>query len=500
MDVGSGILLGLSSVFDIQILLLLLFGSLIGTLVGALPGLGPSAGIALLLPLTLTLSPAAGLSFLISIYAGCAFGGRITSILLNIPGDSSAVVTCWDGYPLMKQGKGGLAMGISAFSSFIGGMISYIFLMLAAPVLAKWALNFSAPEYFAMMLFGFAAIAGLSDKQYLKSIMMVLLGVMVAMVGIDAVSGFSRFAFTDQLLEGIDFVAVIIGVYGLGEVFYNVETSFKLNIDKKSVNLKNTFPTLSDMKQNMGATLRGTGIGTFVGILPGAGSTIASLLAYSTEKNLSKEPEKFGKGKVEGVSSPEAANNATVGGDLIPTLALGIPGGGTTAVLLGALIMYGIQPGPRIFETSADVVWTVIIGLFVSNIMLLLLNTFLIPFFVKLMYYGQWYLNSLVTFLCVIGAFSLSYGTFDIWVALLFGVVGYFFKKLDYPLGPFILAVVLTPIAENSFRQSMILGRGDYSIFLTRPISLVILLLAALFLLYPILRKKKKQTSPRIEA
>ncbi|WP_126424880.1 tripartite tricarboxylate transporter permease [Brevibacillus marinus] len=493
MDVGSGILLGLSAVLDLKILFLLLLGSLIGTLVGALPGLGPSAGIALLLPLTFSLTPAEGLSFLVSIYAGCAFGGRITSILLNIPGDSSAVVTCWDGYPMMKRGQGGLAMGISAFSSFIGGMISYIFLMLASPILAKWALKFSAPEYFAMMLFGFAAIAGLSDRQFLKSIMMVLFGVMIAMIGIDTVSGFSRFVFADPLLEGIDFVAVIIGVYGLGEVLYNVETSFKLNIDKNSIKMRNTFPSLADIKQNMGATLRGTTIGTLVGILPGAGSTIASLLAYSTEKNLSKEPEKFGKGKVEGVASPEAANNATVGGDLIPTLALGIPGGGTTAVLLGALIIYGIQPGPRIFETSADVVWTVIMGLFVSNIMLLLLNTLLIPFFIRLMYYSQWYLNALITFLCVVGAFSLSYGTFDIWLTLIFGVIGYFFKKLDYPLGPFILALVLTPIAENSFRQAMILGRGDYSIFLTRPISLVILLMAVLLLLFPIFKKRKKE-------
>lgn len=494
MDIINGILLGLDLVFDIEVMFLLLIGSLIGTLVGALPGLGPSAGIALLLPLTFNFPATHALAFLVSIYLGTMYGGRITSILINVPGDAPSIVTAWDGYPLMKQGKGGLAMGMSAIASFIGGLVSIIILIFFAPIVAKWALKFAPPEYFAMMVFGFATVASLSGKQYLKSIMMVLLGIMVGMVGMDFVSGFSRFTFSKELLEGVDFVAVIIGLYGLGEVFYNVETHFRLNLDKKSTKLQNLFPKWQDIKQCFGSIIRGTGIGTFIGMLPGAGGTIATFLSYSTEKNISKESEQFGKGKLEGVAGPEAANNASVGGALIPMLSLGIPGGGATAVLIGALIIFGLQPGPRIFETSPDIVWIIIVGLFFANIFLLAMNIFLIPLFVNLIYWGQWYLGSLIVFISIIGAFSLAYGTFDIWVAFVFGIIGYFMKKLDYPTGPFILALVLAPLMEDSFRQSLIMSRGDYAIFFTRPISITLLILAVLFLVYPIMKKRSWKT------
>ncbi|MBT2689251.1 tripartite tricarboxylate transporter permease [Bacillus sp. ISL-47] len=502
MDLLSNIAMGIDLVFNIQILLLVLLGSVIGTLVGALPGLGPSAGVALLLPVTLNLPPSAALVFLCSIYLGTMYGGRITSILINTPGDAPAIVTAWDGYPMMKKGQGGIAMGISAISSFIGGLISLIILAVAAPFVAQWALSFSAPEYFAMMIFGFATIASLSDKNYLKSIMMVLMGFMVAMIGMDFISGFGRYTFTDHLLEGVDFVAVIIGLYGIGEVLYNVETSFKLNLKKESVELKNLFPKWKDIKGTTGSILRGTGLGAFIGMLPGAGGTMATFLSYSLEKNISKEPEEFGKGKIQGVAAPEAANNASVGGALIPMLALGIPGGGATAVLIGALIIFGLQPGPRIFDTSSDVVWTIIIGLFVANILLLLANIFLIPLFVKLIYFGQWYLGPIITFICVVGAFSLTYNNFNVWVALVFGILGYFFKKLEYPTAPFILSLVLAPLAEDSFRQSLILSRGELSIFFTRPISLTLMVLAILFLVYPIIKKTllNKGEAPNIKA
>lgn len=493
----DNLLLGLELVFDVQIILLILAGSLIGTLAGALPGLGPSAGIALLLPLTLTLPAGPALVFLSSIYLGTMYGGRITSILINTPGDAPAIVTAWDGYPMMKKGQGGLAMSISAVSSFVGGLISLVILAFAAPAVAQWALHFSAPEYFAMMMFGFATIAGLSDKNYIKSIIMVLFGFLVAMIGMDFISGFGRYTFTPELLEGVDFVAVIIGLYGIGEVLYNMETSFKLNLTKDSAKLKNLFPKWQNIKEITGSTIRGTGIGSFIGMLPGAGGTMATFLSYSLEKSVSKKPEEFGKGAVNGVAGPEAANNASVGGALIPMLALGIPGGGATAVLIGALIVFGLQPGPRIFDTSADVVWLIIIGLFVANILLLLANVFLIPLFVKMIYFGQWYLGPIITFICLVGAFSLAYLMFDIWVVLLFGIIGYFFKKLEYPPAPFILAIVLGPMAEDSFRQSLILSRGDYTIFFTRPISLTLIILAVAFVVYPIIKKilAAKQTN-----
>lgn len=490
MELLSNIVFGLELVFDVKILLLILAGSIIGTLAGALPGIGPSAGIALLLPVTLSFQPGEALIFLCSIYLGTMYGGRITSILINVPGDAPAIVTAWDGYPMMKQGRGGIAMGISAISSFIGGLISLVILAIAAPALSEWALRFSAPEYFAMMVFGFATIASLTDKNYFKSIIMVLFGLMIGMVGMDFISGFGRYTFTAELFDGFDFVAIIIGLYGISEVLYNAETSFKLNLTKESVGLKSIFPKWSHIKETMGATLRGTGIGTFIGMLPGAGGTMATFLSYSTERSVSNNPQKFGKGKIQGVAGPEAANNASVGGALMPMLALGIPGGGGTAVLLGALIIFGLQPGPRIFDTSADVVWIIIVGLFVANIVLLAANIFLIPFFVKVMYWGQNYLGPIIMFVCLVGAFSLSYLLFDVWVAIAFGILGYFFKKLEYPTAPFILAIILGPMAEDSFRQAMIMSRGDFSIFFTRPLTLTFLILAVLFLIYPIIKKR----------
>ncbi|GEL78561.1 tripartite tricarboxylate transporter permease [Tenuibacillus multivorans] len=492
MDLFSNIGLGLDLVLNWQVLLLIFGGSIIGTLAGTLPGIGPSAGIALLLPVALGLPAGPALVFLSSIYLGTMYGGRITSILINVPGDSPAIVTAWDGYPMMKKGQGGIAMGISAISSFIGGLIALIVLAVAAPLVSQWALSFSSPEYFTMMLFGFATIASLSDKNYIKSIIMVLFGLLVGMVGMDFISGFGRYDFVPELYDGFDFVAIIIGLYGIGEVLFNVETSFKLNIKKENVKLNSIFPKWKDIKKVTASTLRGTGIGSFIGMLPGAGGTMATFLSYSTEKSVSKEPEKFGKGKMEGLAGPEAANNASVGGALMPMLALGIPGGGGTAVLLGALIVFGLQPGPRIFETSADVVWIIIVGLFVANILLLFANVFLIPFFVKIMYYGQNYLGPIIAFICLVGAFSLSYLVFDVWVAIAFGILGYILKKLDYPTAPFILAIILGPMAEDSFRQSMIMSRGDYSIFFTRPLALTFFILAILFLVYPVIKRKFK--------
>ncbi|QQK78428.1 tripartite tricarboxylate transporter permease [Salicibibacter cibarius] len=476
-------------------ILIILLGAIAGTLVGILPGLGSSAGLALLFPVTLGMEASMALVFLASIYLGSMYGGRVTSILINIPGDAAAIVSTFDGYPMMTQGRGGIALGISAVSSFIAGVISLLILAIFAPLLADLALYFAAPEYFALILFGIAAIASLTDRGYLKSIIMAVLGFLLSTIGLDFISGTGRYEYSPHLIEGLDFVAVIIGLYAIGEILFNIERSFKLNMKKGNMKLGNIFPSWRDIKGTFASTIRGTGIGTFFGVLPGAGASLSTFLSYSVEKGQSKEPDKFGKGKMEGLAGPEAANNASVGGSLIPTFALGIPGSATTAILLGVLIIYGLQPGPRIFDTSPDVVWTIIVGLFIANILLLFANIFLVPSFIKMMYYGQWYLNGIVVFICVIGAFSLAYTVFNVWVAIAFGILGFFFKKLDYPTAPFILALILGPLAEDSFRQALIMSHGDFSIFIARPTSLIIMIAAVLFLLYPIVKQlisKKK--------
>ncbi len=492
MDIWQNLLMGFDIIFSWQNLLLITGGSIIGTLVGALPGLGPSAGIALLLPLTFGMSPTSALALLTSIYLGTMFGGRITAILINVPGDAPAIMTATDGYPLMLQGKGGVAMGISAIASFLGGIVAMIVLAIGAPTVARWTIHFGPAEYFALMVMGLATISSMAGKSLLKALAMTFLGVVVAMVGSDAVSGFVRFAPFPELIEGVDFVAIIIGVYGLGEVLINIETAVRLDFGKVTLRFKELFPTWSDIRKVLPATGRGSIIGTLVGILPGAGGTVATFIAYSSEKNMSKDPDKFGKGAIEGVAAPESANNASVGGALVPLLALGVPGSGGTAVLLGALIVFGLRPGPLIFTEAPDVVWTIIASLFVANFMLLIANIVLIPFFVNAIRVSQNYLSPLVTLICVVGAFSLNYGTFDIWVALLFGVIGYFMKKLSYPGGPFILAVVLAPLAESSLRQSLILSDGSFSIFFTRPIALALMLIALVSLVIPFVQGMRK--------
>ncbi|WP_040978520.1 tripartite tricarboxylate transporter permease [Oceanobacillus jeddahense] len=490
MDFIENLGLGFEYILSPEVLLLVFLGSIAGTLLGILPGIGSSASLALLFPVTIGMPVTSALAFLSSVYLGSMYGGRVTSILVNIPGDAGAIVTAFDGYPMMKKGQGGIALGISAVGSFIGGLFTIILLAVFAPMLANWALYFSSPEFFALILLGIASIASLSEKNYLKAIIMALLGFLLSVIGLDFITGTARYVYNTQLTEGLDFIAVIIGLYAVGEVIYNIEKEFKLNIKKSEIKLANLFPKWGDIKKTMGSILRGTGIGAAIGMLPGAGASMATFLSYSIEKNRSKEPEKFGEGKIQGVSGPEAANNASVGGSLIPTFALGIPGSATTAILLGVLIIYGLQPGPRIFDSSPDIVWTVIIGLFIANIMLLLANIFLIPTFIRLMYYGQKYLNIIIIFICIIGAYTLAYSMFNIWIVIIFGILGYFFKKLSYPTAPLIMALILGPMAEDSFRQSLLMSRGDMTVFFTRPISLIIILITIGFLLYPIIKRR----------
>lgn len=466
---------GFADVLTPYNLVLIFLAGMIGTVVGALPGLGPSAGIALMLPLTMGMDHVSALCLLTGVYMGTMYGGRITSILINTPGDAPAIITALEGYPMMRRGEGGIALGISAISSFVGGFFGLLVLIFFAPIVARNAIFLGPPEYFLLMLLGLSTIVLLAGEDILKALMMACFGVLVSTIGSDYISGHVRFAFTPELIEGIDFVAIIIGLYGLGEVFHNLEHRVTLNLGKPSLKMSDYVPSRKVLREAQAPTLRGSVLGTAIGILPGAGATIATFLAYALEKKLSRRPQDFGKGAVPGLASPEASNNAAVPGSLIPLITLGIPGSGGTAIMLGALIMFGMQPGPLLMIKSGDVVWAMIAGLVVANVFLLLSNIVLIPLFVNLLRGVQGVLASVVIALCVVGAFSLSYSNFNIWIALIFGVVGYLMRKCDYPTGPFILAVVLAPLAENYFRQSIMLGQGSAGIFFDRPISVTII-------------------------
>ncbi|MFV0490613.1 MAG: tripartite tricarboxylate transporter permease [Pseudorhodobacter sp.] len=479
---------------------LIFLAGMIGTVVGALPGLGPSAGIALMLPLTVGMDHASALCLLTGVYMGTMYGGRITAILINTPGDAPAIITAIDGYPMMQQGRGGIALGISAVSSFIGGMFGLLVLIFFAPVVARNAIFLGPPEYFLLMLLGLSTIVLLAGEDMLKALLMACFGVLVATIGSDYISGHVRFAVTPELIEGIDFVAIIIGLYGLGEVLHNLEHKVMLNLGKPSFRASDYVPDRATLKESAMPAVRGSALGTGIGLLPGAGATIATFLAYALEKRISKTPEKFGHGAVPGLAGPEASNNAAVPGSLIPLITLGIPGSGGTAIMLGALIMFGLQPGPLLMIKSGDVVWAMIAGLVLANVFLLLSNVLLIPLFVNLLRGIQGVLASVVIALCVVGAYSLAYSNFNIWIMLVFGVLGYLMRKNDYPTGPFILAVVLAPLAENYFRQSVMLGQGSLGIFWERPISLTIIIcmvlaVAATFGLKFIMRGRNKVVS-----
>ncbi len=473
---------GFGDIFSLYNLLIIFMAGIIGTVVGALPGLGPSAGIALMIPLTFGMPHVSGLCLLTGVYLGTMFGGRITAILINTPGDAPAIMTTQEGYPMMLQGRGGLAMGVSAVSSFIGGLFGLCVLIFFAPVVSRYSIYLGAPEYFLLMVLGLSTIILLAGEDILKALIMACFGVLVSTFGADFISGYIRFAFVPELIEGIDFVAIIIGMYGIGEVIYNLEKSIVLKLGKPGLNISEYIPDAKAVKEGAPAILRGSVLGTFIGVIPGLGATVATFLAYAFEKKVSRHPEKFGTGYIPGLASPEAANNASEPGALIPLFTLGIPGSGGTAVLLGALIMFGMQPGPLLMIKSADVVWGTIAGLVIANVFLLLSNVLMIPLFINLIRIIQNYLASVVIALCVVGAFSLSYSTFNIWIALIFGIIGYLMRKNSYPTGPFILAVVLAPLAESYFRQAVMLGQGNILIFVQRPISLGILTVMGIIL------------------
>jgi putative tricarboxylic transport membrane protein len=483
-QVGQGFLLALTP----QNLLFCFIGVLAGTLIGVLPGIGPVSGVALLLPITFSLDPTAGMIMLAGIYYGSMYGGSTTSILINTPGESASVMTCLDGYAMARQGRAGPALGMCAVASFVAGTFSVLGLMLLAPPLAAFALRFGPAEYFALMVLGLTTLTRLAGKSLTKGLLMAAFGLALGTIGIDPVTGTSRFTFGRvELLEGIGFVPVAMGLFALAEIFANAEESLRREVFKTE--LKNLWPSLEDWMAVRWTMLRATVIGFFIGALPGAGATVAAFMAYAVEKKASKHPEKFGTGVIEGVAAPEAANNAATGGALVPLLTLGLPSSATTAVLLGALLIFGLRPGPLLMSERPDFFWAVVTSMYVGNVMLLILNLPLVGLWASMLRIPYTILLPLILLFTLIGAYALNNNVSDIWIMILFGVVGYLMRKFDYPAAPVVLALVLGPLMETNFRRALQISQGDYSIFLTHPISAVLLLAAVLSLTWPLLMR-----------
>ncbi len=465
-------------------------GVFLGTVVGVMPGLGPAATIAMLLPLTFKMPPTSAVIMLAGIYYGAKYGGSTTAILLNVPGESASVVTCLDGYQMAKKGRAGAALGIAAIASFIAGSVGVLALMLVAPPLAKFALAFSSPEYFALMTLGLAMVVLLAGESMVKALLAMLVGLWIASMGIDLFSDASRFTFGQtELLDGIDFVIVAIGIFALSEVLSNMETRDAGTLLPVPKGLRNLLPTLAELKACRFAFLNGSVIGFIIGVLPGAGSTIASFISYGVEKAVSRHPEKFGTGVPEGVAAPEGANNSETGGALVPLLTLGIPGSGTTAILLAAFILWGLRPGPLMIQDNPELFWGLVASMYVGNVMLLVLNLPLIPLFAQILKIPAFLLYPVIFGISTVGVYAVSGSLFDCGMLAVFGLLGYVMRRLDYPSAPLILGLVLGDSMERALRQSLMMSQGDPSILVSRPISATMLLLAVVLLLLPMFRK-----------
>jgi putative tricarboxylic transport membrane protein len=490
MDVVASLLHGFVVALTPYNLLWCFVGVFLGTVVGILPGLGPAATIAMLLPLTFQMNPTSAVIMLAGIYYGAKYGGSTTSILLNVPGESASVVTCLDGYQMARRGRAGAALGIAAISSFVAGTVGVIGLMLIAPPLARMALSFSSPEYFALMCLGLAMVVLLAGSSLVKALLSMLVGLWIAGIGTDLFTAGSRFTFgQSELLDGVDFVIVAIGIFAIGEVLGNMESREGGQMLPVPRGLRNLLPTVEELKACRFAFLNGSIVGFLIGVLPGAGSTIASFISYGIEKAASKHPEKFGTGVPEGVAAPEGANNSETGGALVPLLTLGIPGSGTTAILLAAFILWGLRPGPLMIQDNPSLFWGLVASMYVGNVMLLVLNLPLIPLFAQILRLPAYVLFPIIFGISIVGVYSVSSSIFDVWLLGLFGLLGYAMRKLDYPAAPMILGLVLGDSMERALRQSLMMSQGDLAILVSRPISAVMLFLAVLILILPLYRR-----------
>jgi putative tricarboxylic transport membrane protein len=472
-------------------LLYCLMGTLIGTMVGVLPGLGPAAAIALLLPTTFQASPVSATIMLAGIYYGAMYGGSTTSILVNIPGEAASVVTCLDGYQMALKGRAGPALGIAAFGSFIAGTFGVVALSVTGPILSGVALKFGPPEYFSMMIVGITVLTYLSSGSMVKALLMAATGLILGGVGVDTISGKYRFTYGIEVLtDGLGLVPVVMGLFGIAEVLENLEKEIKRDI--LSAHIDHLLPNLQDWKDSSGPIARGTILGFFLGLVPGGGAIIASFASYAMEKKLAKHPEEFGHGAIQGVAGPESANNSAASGNFIPLLTLGIPCNAVMAILLGALMIHGLQPGPLLMTRAPDLFWGTIVSMYIGNVMLLVLNLPLIGLWVKVLKIPYYLLYPLILLFCLIGSYSLNNNAAEVVIMLIFGVVGYLMRKFRYDGAPLILALVLGPMLEEAFRQSLMLSKGDFSIFVSRPLSLAFLITAVLLLVIPVVTQRKK--------
>jgi putative tricarboxylic transport membrane protein len=483
METFQQLLMGFSLALSLENVLFATAGCVLGTLIGVLPGVGPAAGTAILIPLTFKLEPTAAVIMLAAIYYGAMYGGTITSVLINVPGEAASVVTCLDGYEMARRGRAGAALGISAVGSFIGGTVATFGLVLLALPLARFALRFGPPEYFALLCVGLSLVMGLAGKSLVRALVMGVLGLLFSLVGVDPVEGAPRFTFgITRLMDGIKFVPVVMGLFGVGEILLNAERGFSRTVVQTG-RFAALLPRRDEWRVALASIVRGTGLGFFLGLIPGTNSAVAAFMSYVVEKKVSRHPEKFGTGVIEGVAAPETANNAYANAALIPLFTLGLPGSPTIAILMGALIMNGLMPGPLLFKQHAGFVWAVIASLYIGNVILLVLNLPLVGWWAKLLRIPYSTLLVLVLVFCIVGAYSLENSVFDVGVMIACGIAGYVFRKLDYPLAPAILTLILGPMMERSLRESLSISQGDFTIFVTRPISAVLLAITALILL-----------------
>jgi putative tricarboxylic transport membrane protein len=465
-------------------------GVLAGQIIGILPGIGSVVGVSLLLPLTFGMDPTSAIIMLAGIYYGSQYGGTITSVLINMPGEAATVATTLDGYQMARQGRAAKALGIATIGSFVAGTVGVIVVTLLSPTLAALALRFGPPEYFALILLGFTAIGAIGGSSLAKGLTSVVIGLLIGTVGLDIISGRPRFTFgEDWLLSGFDFIIVAIGVFGIGEALDGMMSRGDQPIIRTPLGWRDSIPSAAEWIRSRGAIVRGTLVGLLVGVLPGAGSTLASFMAYSLERNASKHPEEFGKGAIEGVAAPESANNSASAAAMIPLLTLGVPGSGTTAVLLGGFLLWGLRPGPLLFTQHPDFAWGLIASMYIGNLMLVLLNFFANPFFAVMLWIPYAIQAVFVVLFAVIGAYAVNNNPFDVLVMIVFGVIGFAMKRLDFSAAGLILGLVLGDTAEKTLRQSLTLSRGDWTTFFTRPVSAVLMVLAIVVLLWPLIRK-----------
>ena len=482
---------GFATALTITNLLYCTAGVTFGMLVGVLPGLGPAAGTALLLPITYGLQPTTAIIMLAGIYYGAMYGGTITSVLINVPGENASVITCLDGYALTKQGRAGTALGVAAIGSFVGGIASLIGLILMGPGVAAQALKFGPPEYFCLLMLGLTLVVSLMGKSLVKGRIIAFMGLTLSMIGIDPSVGTIRFAMgSDNLMGGIEYIAVAMGVFGFGEIFLQLEEDLKQKIHIPKI--QNMLPKKNEVPVVTKSIARGSILGFFLGLIPGTNATMASIISYTSEKKISKHPEKFGNGAVEGVAGPETANNSFVGGSMVPLFTLGIPTSATMAILLGAFIMHGLVPGPTLFSDNPEVVWPVIASMFIGNIILVILNLPLANVWAQATRVPPGIMFPTIIIIAILGIYSLNNSMFDVGTMILFGVVGYFIKKADYPVAPLILTFILGDNIEYKFVQSMTIFRGDFTMFFKRPISLAIIIIIVASIVFSIVTSRKR--------